>query len=766
MDGDALKPIWIGTLVCLPLLLGTAPGNIAFGAGNTGSNSSYLFGCTQYVPLYHCDPILNDFESYSAKAEFSKVLSLTRDASYENGLDGRAVMMNAHALESIRMDNTPAYQSKEFTLMISIKPNEDEAGGGYSNLVTYRNGIFTNDWHNAGWELSFRPTDDESVRKVRFTVYGSDGSANSPIDATIPINKFTKIAASFDGRQVKLYIDSVLFSQANFTQTYLPNPGQNIKLAGDSYCSCYLTSATFDNFRLYNRALSNQEIAEGTSPSGLVGQWNFDGNLVDSSTQANDAFYNTNLGHMAFAGDGRLFFTEKNTGKIRIIKDGQLVSEPFATIPSIQVNWEQGLLGLTLDSKFDQNRYVYVYHNYKDQSSGNIYARVVRFTDVNDIGKNKTILLDQIPASSQGYHTGGALAFNPVDDNLYITVGDSNNGATAQDKQTLNGKILRISRDGLIPADNPFGSEVYNYGHRNMYGIGFNPEGQGIISEASESLYDEINYLVKGGNNGWPTIQLPNTPPELSNDSVKPIRSYFQTLNPTQIVYYDSDRHPELKGSFLVGAFRGYIYSYKIDSSGQLISELKIDTNVYPSSEVVGVAVSPSGEIYFGFYDIYKLDSISFADKVQTMFSVQVDASKMQVSSLSFDPAKRNVVAELNDQPGNSALSLRIANSMIGPITGELSHESENALADDGKTEVSLPYRVTANEKDGYSTVDFEFFDDYASSDKLKVIMSVSSLQATKTIPEFPLPLILLGSVLAIFLGLVRIKGWPSDLRK
>ena len=733
------------------------------------TDHDYLFGCTRYVPFYHCDPIVNKFESNAVSSKFSKVISLTRDPKFVEGKDGEGIWVDAHALESIRIDNIPSYQSNKFTLMLSINPGIDEAGNRYSNIVTYRNGIFANDWHNAGWEFSFQPNDDPSIRKVRFTVFQADGASVFPGEALVPIEKFTDIAASFDGSNVKFYVNGVLHSQANFTGKYNPDPDQNIKIAGDAYCSCYLTTGTFDNFRLYNRTLSDSEIVLGNSDSGLVGHWKFDRNLNDSTVQKNDAFYNTMLAHMAFSHDGRLFYTEKNSGNIRIIQNNKLIADPFATIPKIHINWEQGLLGLALDNKFDENHYVFVYHNYEDEATGKIFARVVRFTDVNNIGRDMTIVLDRIPASNIGFHTGGALAFNPIDDMLYVTVGDSYVKDLAQDKSSLNGKTLRITRDGQIPPDNPFGSPVYTFGHRNMFGIGFDPLGRGIISEASENLYDEINYLSKGGDYGWPNSQPADTPPELSSGSIKPLRSYFQTLNPTQIVYYSSDKHPELKDSFLVGAFRGYIYSYKIDESGQkLVSELKIDTNEYPSSEVVGVAVSPDGDIYFGFYDIYKIESIDYQKKVQTMFPVQVNSSRIEVSSLSFDKDGEKITAELHDEQGSSSISMKIMNSMIGPLDYELSHEEVNALGDDGKTIVRLPYKVQSIPSDDSSIVYLQLLDDYSVTDNLRLIITGSSISVTKTIPEFPVPLLIFAAffiVLILVTLVTRIKRSGRSLR-
>jgi glucose/arabinose dehydrogenase len=217
----------------------------------------------------------------------------------------------------------------------------------------------------------------------------------------------------------------------------------------------------------------------------------------------------TPLGSMAFAPDERLFYTEKNTGVIRIMKDDKILQKPFAAISDVYVNWEQGLLGITLDPNYLDNRFVYLYYTVENEK-GTPINRVVRFTDNNNTGTDLRVLLDNIPAS-RGYHSGGALAFGP-DDKLYIIVGDA-----TRDPSILIGKILRIDRDGTIPKDNPYpNSPVYTIGHRNMYGIAFDwKNGTGILAENGDELYDEIIWLKKVEIMVSPLFQPANIPPEL-----------------------------------------------------------------------------------------------------------------------------------------------------------------------------------------------------------------------------------------------------------
>ena len=233
------------------------------------------------------------------------------------------------------------------------------------------------------------------------------------------------------------------------------------------------------------------------------------------------------------------------------------------------------------------------------------------------------VLLDNIPAS-RGYHAGGALAFGP-DDKLYITVGDATEHPFAQDPGILIGKLLRINRDGTIPQDNPFpNSPVYTLGHRNMYGIAFDKYGTGLLSENGDYYYDEINLIQKAGNYGFPTFQPANRSPELANSSTSiiPLRSYWDTIAPTQMIYYTGDRIPLLKNKFVVGTYSGDLYVFRLDNKTKtIVEESRIDLENYPFKPVVGVAESPEGDVYFGAYAIFKLNATDIDPKREIPFS-------------------------------------------------------------------------------------------------------------------------------------------------
>lgn len=213
---------------------------------------------------------------------------------------------------------------------------------------------------------------------------------------------------------------------------------------------------------------------------------------------------------VAFAPDTRIFITERR-GRVRIVRAGRLEPEPWAVI----VVWQfqsrynaAGLLGLALDPEFARNHFVYIYHTY--EADGATWNRVVRMMDRDGHGVFDRVILDKIHADAS--HDGGRILFGP-DGLLYIGTGDSSKSELAQDLASLEGKILRITRDGDIPSGNPFpGSPVYSLGHRNVQGLSWHPKTKRLYvvehgpTAREGCCRDELNLIEPGKNYGWPVV--------------------------------------------------------------------------------------------------------------------------------------------------------------------------------------------------------------------------------------------------------------------
>jgi glucose/arabinose dehydrogenase len=85
------------------------------------------------------------------------------------------------------------------------------------------------------------------------------------------------------------------------------------------------------------------------------------------------------------------------------------------------------------------------------------------------------------------FHDGGRLRFRPDGQFLFAGTGDAQNEANAQNRDSLNGKVLRIMPDGRVPSDNPFGNAVWSMGHRNIQGLAFDSQGRARAAASRSS---------------------------------------------------------------------------------------------------------------------------------------------------------------------------------------------------------------------------------------------------------------------------------------
>jgi glucose/arabinose dehydrogenase len=167
---------------------------------------------------------------------------------------------------------------------------------------------------------------------------------------------------------------------------------------------------------------------------------------------------------------------------------------------------EGGLLGMALHPDFATNGWIYLFLT--STQGLEIVNRVERYVYKDHTLSERVLILEGIRGAP--IHDGGRIKFGP-DGMLYITTGDSGKPDLSQDRDSLNGKILRVRDDGSIPTDNPFGTAIWSWGHRNPQGLAWDSQGRLWATEHGpsglESGKDEVNLIEPGKNYGWPVIR-------------------------------------------------------------------------------------------------------------------------------------------------------------------------------------------------------------------------------------------------------------------
>lgn len=201
---------------------------------------------------------------------------------------------------------------------------------------------------------------------------------------------------------------------------------------------------------------------------------------------------------IAFLPDGSALVTVRDTGEVlRVRPDAR--PAVLGVVPDVAHGGEGGLLGVAVSPSFAQDGQVVLYYTTARDN------RVQRATLAGDRLVLGPVVVDGIPRARN--HDGGRLAFGP-DGYLYVATGDAADPSTAQDLDSLGGKILRVTIDGAPAPGNPFpGSPVWSWGHRNVQGLAWAADGRMLASELGQDTWDELNVVEGGANYGWPVVE-------------------------------------------------------------------------------------------------------------------------------------------------------------------------------------------------------------------------------------------------------------------
>lgn len=288
-------------------------------------------------------------------------------------------------------------------------------------------------------------------------------------------------------------------------------------------------------------------------------------------------------------GTRKLFFTEKNTGKIRVMVGRTLKSRPCATL-GVASDGESGLLGITLHPRFAKNKRLYVYFTKRSPREN----RVVRFTVRKNRCRDRKRIAAGIEAST-GYHNGGQLEF--AGGKLFVSTGESHDASEAQNTSNRLGKILRYNPGGSVPGDNPFGAgnPVWSYGHRNPFGLAYRRDKKIMYeTENGPNCDDELNIIRRARNYGWGSGYECGTA-GVGGDPKRPIRRWSSIIVPTDPCFYKG-RMGRLSGDLYVPDFHGNLRRMILNKKGTRVRNERV---IHQGGGMTDCAKGPGGWLYF-----------------------------------------------------------------------------------------------------------------------------------------------------------------------
>lgn len=311
---------------------------------------------------------------------------------------------------------------------------------------------------------------------------------------------------------------------------------------------------------------------------------------------------------IAFLPDGRALITEK-PGRLRLLdSNGRLQPKPLNNVPAVFYGGQAGLFDVLPAPDFTQSKQIFLSYACGTRSANHTCVSEAKLgaTGLEDV---KEIFRSQ-KSKAGSAHYGGRMVWLP-DNTLIVTLGDGYSyREEAQNLSNHLGKIVRINRDGSVPADNPFVNtagarpEIYSYGHRNVQGVAYDPVNNRLIAhEHGPRGGDEVNVINPGVNYGWPkaTYGIDYTGAQISpfkeyEGTQQPAIYWVPSIAPSGLTIYDGALFPQWKGSLLVGALKAQQVSRVVLKGSKATQEEVLFKEV--GERFRDIRTGPDGAVY------------------------------------------------------------------------------------------------------------------------------------------------------------------------
>ena len=277
---------------------------------------------------------------------------------------------------------------------------------------------------------------------------------------------------------------------------------------------------------------------------------------------------------LAFLPEGQGYLISERPGRLRLLDAQGRLHPPLGGVPAVFARGQGGLLDIALSPGFATDRLVYLSYAEADdegQRAGTAVGRGRLKEDLSAL-EGFRVIFRQLPKLSEGIHFGSRMAFG-TDGQLYVSLGENNQRATAQQLDKLQGKLVRLQPGGGVPADNPFVGregvrpEIWSYGHRNPQGLALNPwSGRLWLHEHGPRGGDEINIPRAGRNYGWPKathginysfLPIPEAEGATVAGTEPPHHVWEKSPAVSGMAFYSAERFPAWQHSLFIGALAG-----------------------------------------------------------------------------------------------------------------------------------------------------------------------------------------------------------------
>lgn len=291
--------------------------------------------------------------------------------------------------------------------------------------------------------------------------------------------------------------------------------------------------------------------------------------------------------------DGRFLITQK-AGSIRIASADGKLNDPINVSPEVNSKGQGGLLGITIDPSFTNNRIIYWTFSEAQPDEKNLtaVAKGKLSADEKSI-ENMEVIYRATPAFKSNAHYGSRILFDKTG-NIIFSTGERSILESRPEAQYLNsalGKIIRITTDGKPAPGNPFEGnanarpELYSYGHRNVQGLAINPAtGDLWETEFGPRGGDEVNLIKPGKNYGWPVITygIEYAGPKVGEGiqqkagMEQPVYYYDPVISPSGIAFYTSNAIPEWKNNLFIAALSGMHIARLVIKNNKVVGEERL----------------------------------------------------------------------------------------------------------------------------------------------------------------------------------------------